>query len=391
MDFLLLFIKLIIEACALFYFILILGYWIAWEKIPELSKSAGENKTLVSIVVAARNEEKNIEQCLLHLVKQNYPAHLFEIIIVNDFSEDNTGQVVNSFIAKQENINLRLLNLAEAETMAGGKKQAVDFAVKNAKGELIIMTDADCKMNVGWLKSFADSYEQHNSFFISGPVKFEHSGNILKTWTGIQALEFMSLIGTGAASIRMGYPLMCNAANLAVRKDKFLEASRNIGNEPFSGDDIYLMFAMDKKYPDKISFLKSKDAVVTTRPQSSLTDFFSQRKRWASKVKMYSRGYVKLIGVFLFVFNMLIIGMVFIFLITGMFSDVLIAMILPKVLIDFIFLLRLSRFFEQKKLLFLFPLAEIFHILYIVFITLFSLTGKYEWKRRKIVNLIKQE
>ncbi|MFI5219850.1 MAG: glycosyltransferase, partial [Bacteroidia bacterium] len=368
MDFLFLVAKLFIEACALVYFILVLVYWIAWERIPEFLPATGENKTFVSVIIAARNEEKNIGQCLEKLVNQNYLSHLFEIIIVNDFSKDNTSLVVSDFIAQQKNVKISLLNLAGMPDATGGKKEAVALAVNQAKGDLILTTDADCTMKQNWLKTFADWYEQNGSYLISGPVKFEHTGNILKIWSAIQALEFMSLIGTGAAAVRAGYPLMCNAANLAFKKEIFLEVATNTKNETASGDDTFLMFAIHQKYPDKISFLKSKEAIVTTQSQPSLKEFLNQRKRWASKVKQYTRNYVKWIGVFLFVFNICIAGLVIMFFIKGVYADILLPVILSKTLVDFVFLSRLSQFFGQRKLLLFFPLAEVLHVLYIVII-----------------------
>src|SRR6185436_5933223 len=126
------------------YFFMILIYSASWKRIKIFSPASKENKTFNSIVVAVRNEEKNILQCLDHLAKQNYPSHLFEIIIANDFSQDNTQKMVESFIQSNKHITIKLVNLSEIlKGNTGSKKRAIAEAVKQSKGELIVTTDAD--------------------------------------------------------------------------------------------------------------------------------------------------------------------------------------------------------------------------------------------------------
>ncbi|MEO5570745.1 MAG: glycosyltransferase [Bacteroidia bacterium] len=111
---------LILTGC---YFLLILIYYISWERIKIFFSSQNDNKTFVSIVVAVRNEEKNILQCLQHLSRQNYPAQLFEIIIANDFSEDNSKQITEAFILSNKRSNVKLVNLSEISDKKKGSKK----------------------------------------------------------------------------------------------------------------------------------------------------------------------------------------------------------------------------------------------------------------------------
>ena len=364
------------------YFLLILIYSLSWEKIKIFSTSAAESKTFVTVIVAARNEEKNIVQCLHHLTAQNYPRHLFEIIIANDFSEDKTQQVVESFIQSDKNATVKLINLSEIfKEKKGSKKSAIAEAVKQSKGELIITTDADCTMNIHWMKTIADYYETHHPYMICGPVVFSESNLFDK----IQSLEFMSLIGIGAAAIQSRYPLMCNAANLAFKKEIFFETGRaDVKNEPSSGDDTFLMFAIRSKYNDKIAFLKSKDAVVTTQPQFFIKEFFNQRIRWISKVKNYSDHYVQLIGILFFLFNMTILFSGIALLFTNAFLYIFLAGFVIKLLVDFIFMNQVAGFFQKRKLLWLFIPAEVLHVFYLVIISVLIFSKKYEWKKRSV-------
>ena len=160
MDEFIFFFKIFIVALTICYFLLILTYLIAWESIERFSSTKTENKTFVSIIVSARNEENNILRCLEHLVKQNYLPELFEIIIVNDFSEDSTEKIVDEFIQFHKQVSIRLINLSEIYSVTeGSKKKAINEGVKQAKGELIITTDADCVMNHNWIRSIVNYYE----------------------------------------------------------------------------------------------------------------------------------------------------------------------------------------------------------------------------------------
>jgi cellulose synthase/poly-beta-1,6-N-acetylglucosamine synthase-like glycosyltransferase len=364
------------------YFILIVMYCISWERIKVFSASATENKTSVSIVVAARNEEQNIVTSLRHLSVQHYPAHLFEIIIANDFSEDNTQQFVESFIQSNKNSPIKLINLSDTfKEKTGSKKSAIAEAVKQSKGELIITTDADCTMNVKWIKTIADYYEAHHPYMICGPVAFSENSLFDK----MQSLEFMSLIGIGAAAIQSRYPLMCNAANLAFKREIFFETGRaDVTNETSSGDDTFLMFAIRSKYNDKIAFIKSVDAIVTTQPQFFVKQFFNQRIRWISKVKNYSNHYVQLIGTMFFLFNMMVLFSGIALFFTKIFMDVFIIGVAVKLFIDFIFMNKIAMFFKKGSLLWLFIPAEVLHVFYLVIISVLIFSKNYEWKKRSV-------
>lgn len=380
-DFFLL-MKIFILLLTFGYVVLITVYLISWNSIKEFFLPAEKNSVFVSVIIAARNEEKNILNCLQHLVKQNYSVNLFEIIISNDFSDDNTQQIIEKFIIDNSQVQIKLLNLNTLiKKDQGSKKSAITEAIKFAKGDLIITTDADCTMQTNWVKTIASYYEKHQPYLISGPVIFAEK----KFFDKIQSLEFISLVATGAASVQAGYPLMCNAANLAFKKDIYFALGRdNISNEPFSGDDTFLMFAIHNKFKNKIAFLKSVEAIVTTQAQPTLKEFFNQRKRWASKVKSYSSFYVKFIGIFLFLFNSTLVFTGISLLVNSYYMNIFIGQMVIKLIIDFIFLYRVSEFFTKSHLMRLFLLVEILYVGYILILSIATLGTTYSWKKRKI-------
>lgn len=364
------------------YSFIILNYLVHWNKIKFAAPPGQKNKTYVSIVIAVRNEEKNIVTCLSHVIGQNYPADLFEIIIINDFSEDRTSQVVSGFISVNSSFKIRLVNLSDfVEEEMGAKKIALHHGIQIAQGKLIVTTDADCTMNERWLSSVVSYYENTKAEFISAPV-------VLRTKTlfhKLQSLEFMSLIGSGAASIQSGFPLMCNAANLAFEKSMYMAArdESKISSEPSTGDDTFLMFAAWKKNPHSITFIKSHDAIVETNPVNTFSEFISQRKRWASKVKHYSVNHVKSIGVLIFIFHLLLFLSGLLAIVNSVFFPAFITMLVIKAIPDFLFLFSVSTFFNNRRLLWLFIPCVILHVIYMVCISILSFGVSYEWKGRK--------
>lgn len=384
METLLLILKIVIGFATAFYFILIVTYILCWERIKVFFAGDMQPAVFVSVIIAARNEELTIENCLISLANQNYQPSLFEIIVVNDFSTDATETVVNTFVRTHKSFSIRLVNMRDLLAEGNGsKKRAITVGVKMAKGELILTTDADCTVKNNWIKTVTAYYAETGHYFISGPV--EYKSNRLKAFAKIQSLEFMSLIGSGGAAIKSGYPLMCNAANLAFKKSVYFEVGRGeVDSEPVSGDDTFLMFAIHRKYPDKISFLKSPGAIVSTVPSASVADFINQRKRWTSKVKNYSAAYVKWIGSGLFIFNASIIVSAILGLTQEAFLKFFLVQLVIKFVLDFVFLNRIAGFFGKRKLLTLFPLVEIMHVFYIVLVSIFSFSKKYEWKNRNV-------
>jgi glycosyltransferase involved in cell wall biosynthesis len=197
---------ILVAIVAFIYVQLIMRFTFGWFSLDKVfsKDNVSSLSTTFSVIIAARNEEQKITRCLEAIAGQNYPADLFEVIIVNDHSTDLTEKVVGDFIAQHPLLSVRLL-----DAVGEGKKRAITEGIHVATGRLILVTDADCQMSEGWIRSFAIAYEKKGFRCISGPVKM--TGR--RIFAGIQGLEFMSLIGSGAGSISAGMPVMCNGAN----------------------------------------------------------------------------------------------------------------------------------------------------------------------------------
>lgn len=367
---------------AVIYASLMIFLTIGWHRIKVCSNDNGSGKIdpFISIVIAARNEENNIETCLGDLLQQDYPREGFEIIVVDDFSTDATTEIVE-LITKQQG-NVFLLRLADHATSNGGKKNAIATGIKKAKGELIITTDADCRYGMRWLSSFADYYNKFQPEMICGPVLFTSPGGFPGKFV---VLEFISLVAAGAGAIGIGAPLMCNGANLAFRRDTyFMEGIASTGSDIVSGDDVFLMHSIAQKLGHQsVHFLKCKDAVVKTPAPINLQEFLMQRIRWGSKTIVYPGSFTAVVAlvVFLTAF-LLLVSTLALLCNTNLIIPALAAWAL-KSISDFLMLYPACNFFGEKKLLWWFPLFEPIHVIYITIGGMLSFLPRFTWKGRK--------
>jgi cellulose synthase/poly-beta-1,6-N-acetylglucosamine synthase-like glycosyltransferase len=365
-------------ALFVFYALLIIVFSFGWVSIRTWKRVGGKPSTKVSVIIPARNESKNIISCLESIRSQTYPESLYEIIIVDDSSDDHTVEVVNAFIKKTSLNNTRLIDLSGKNIH--GKKQAISEAIKISTGDLIITTDADCSVTENWISCIAEYYERYKPAMIAGPVCFTEGGN---SFQQMQGLEFLSLISSGAATMQLGMPIMCNGANLAYEKKSFIYAGGYDANNKYtSGDDIFLMLAIKKIAKRKIAFIKCQDAIVYTSAQPTLKDFANQRKRWASKSRGYADDTIVTVALLVFLFNLSLIASAALAIFSKAFLPVFLIGFIIKIVVDFPILLGITSFVKQKKLLlFYFPLQVVYPF-YIILTACFGLFGKFEWKKR---------
>jgi cellulose synthase/poly-beta-1,6-N-acetylglucosamine synthase-like glycosyltransferase len=347
-----------------------------WNKGQEVNSSGANTDhpvlPLISVVIAARNEEDHIGNLLSALNKQTYPSEKFEVLVVNDHSTDKTAEVVSAFT------NAILINAGET---AKGKKQALTLAIQQASGELIVATDADCIPGPYWLACIAEHYLKTRAAFIAAPVMYKTDGNLLNTF---QTIDFITLQGITAAGVETGFHSMCNGANLAYTKTAFEAVNGFEGIDKLaSGDDLLLMHKISEKYPQRVHYLKSKAATVLTIPPVSWKEFYKQRMRWASKTNAYQdkKIYYALLLVY---FVNLIFPVILLFACWNAWYLLLALFYLAiKTLIEYSFIKPVAKFFDQEDLLRWFPFLQPLHIFYTVTVGLLSQFGSYEWKGRK--------
>ncbi|SFG64323.1 glycosyltransferase family 2 protein [Pedobacter insulae] len=365
-------------ALTLVYVIVVITFIRGWHRIALYKNIKTTAKTRVSILVAARNEEAHIGKTITDLLAQNYPTELVEIIIINDHSTDDTATVVTSF----SNDGVLLINLNEDRALNSYKKKAIQIAIEQAGGDLIITTDADCRMGSNWLSTIVSFYEEHDFKMISSPVAYYEEKNLFEK---CQTLEFSYLIGLGASTIGSKSPSTCNGANLAYEREAFYAVNGFKGIDDLaSGDDELLLHKIAAKYENKVGFLKNHDAIVYTYAKETLSAFIEQRKRWASKSTRYKNKGIVMLGLAIWLFNLSIVvnGVVGIFLTP--FLNVFAFQLSIKLVVEMFFLMGITSFFKRKQLLVLQPLVSTLHIVYMVYIGIAGNSGKYNWKDRMV-------
>lgn len=361
-----------------FYLATVLFFRSGWLRITSPGKIQNSPVTLVSILIAARNEEDKIGFTIEDILKQDYPKKLVELIVIDDHSTDRTAEIILGY----EHAGVKLIRLNEHKPLNSYKKKAISEAIGVSGGELIITTDADCRMNNKWLSTIVSYYEQNQFKLISSPVVFFEEKSFFER---LQTLEFLYLIGLGAATIGNKKPSTCNGANLAYRKDVFHELKGFQGIDDLaSGDDELFLHKVASKYPDDIGFCKSFDALVYTHAKPNIAEFISQRKRWASKSTRYKDKKIVVLGVSIWLFNLLIVVNALLGFFYPGYWTILIIVLIMKSLTEFAFLLPVTGFVKRKKLLKNLPLLTCIHIIYIIYIGIAGNSGKYVWKDRLV-------
>jgi cellulose synthase/poly-beta-1,6-N-acetylglucosamine synthase-like glycosyltransferase len=349
-----------------------------WSKLKYFHAAEGQCKTTVSVLIAARNEEDSIKNTIEDVLAQDYPKHLVQFIIVDDHSTDRTSEIVKSFA----NQGVKLIVLNEKEALNSYKKKAISEAIKKSDGDLIVTTDADCRMGSNWLKTIVSCFESGDYKLISSPVIYFEEKSLFEE---LQSLEFLFLISLGASGIGNGMPTTCNGANLAYRRDVFLGLNGFQGIDNLaSGDDELFMHKVAVAYPKGIAFCKSRDAIVNTHAKPNLSEFIQQRKRWASKSTSYKNKWLVALGVSVWIFNLSIL----LNLIAGLFNPVfLLAAVMSfflKASTELLFMIPVCRFEGRLKLLWYQPFLSLIHIIYLIYIGLAGNSGKYIWKGRMV-------
>lgn len=366
----------IILVIAGFYIVCIAAFTVGLYNLKERFDSVEKIlKTKVSVLIAARNEENNIENLLLSLYKQTFPKEFFEVIIIDDHSEDNTKKIINTFIDNNKDFNIKVY------TSDGiGKKAAISQALHKAENELIIVTDADCILNPSWIESIVAYYQKSNSKMILAPVLLTPSNTLFEK---MQVLEHLSLIGSTAGSAAIGFPVMCNGANMAYEREAALEVEKQRHDFDIpSGDDMFLLEQFVKNYGSKnVKFLLNKSAIVKTQTCKTIKDFFRQRRRWVSKTKAYTNWKIITTALIVFFFNVSIISLfISAFFIPALWS-LYILFTLLKYLVDLPLLKNITNFMNQKDLIkWAFPL-EFIYPFYVTFTAISGILINVKWKR----------
>jgi len=349
-----------------FIFILLKG----WKRLATFQTTSHLN---VSIIIPFRNESNSLRNLVGALERLEFDRGAFEVIFIDDHSEDNSADLL-----KNIKVPHKILSLQEHEK---GKKTAVMKGIAHSSYGIIVFTDADCTFSPLWLKCLIAPFADNNVRMVLGGVILEGRNHFLSAF---EQLEFASLVTSGAAFCGLGKPLYGNSANLAFRKSVLGEFENPFNSEKSSGDDVFLIHNIKRKFPAAIVFQKSEESYVRTDSTKTLGQFFQQRIRWGAKSSSYKDPMTISVSIFVLLFNglsvlMLLLspfcsGLFFIFAITYAI----------KTSFDAMFFYKAKNLIGEKKLLWHIVYFQFIYILYISIIGIASVFIKPTWKGRKI-------
>jgi len=327
----------------------------------------------ISVVIAARNEEEHIVDLLDSLYAQTYPKENFEVIIVDDRSEDNTANLIKDYSLKKT--NLTLLKIEDEIEHISGKKRAIEAGIQASNHDILAFTDADCLPQEGWLEQINLHFT--NETDIVAGYSYVHYKN--KFFELLKNLERSSIFAVIAGSFSWNWGITITAGNMAYRKELYKKVNgfENIGNIK-SGDDVLMIQRMNK-YARKMKFMFNKNSFVKTGRKTSIESQIHQETRRGSKWQYYSFS-VKIMTLFIFIYYLIFSCCLISYFFAGFSTTNLIYLLLLKLIPELLLLTSFLIKVKKLKLMWVFPIAELIYIPYFVIFGLKGTFGKFKWK-----------
>ncbi len=351
---------------------------LGWNETQNIQVGKGYAADIaISVIIAARNEESYIQNCIESIINNNFPVENFEIIIVDDHSTDKTFEIINRSIYK----NVRVFNLPEN---LHGKKAAITFGVSMSRFPYILCTDADGVVSKDWLSLHSSKFKQDDIVVNTAVVLPETDGSVL---THFQFLDFVASMAITANGIFRKSYFLANGANISFKKTAFNDVKGYEGNEHFaSGDDVFLINKMATSAIGKIGFIKSSDGVVTTKSETSWSSLVQQRKRWATKSLKMGDNQIAKIQAFIFIYCMMILLFIFVGIFySGCLLTAGLAALMIKMVTDYFFLNSLCRFFDKNRVMKSFLPCFFLYFIHIFLSGVYALMpSNFEWKGREV-------
>lgn len=372
---------LIMAIITILYLTLIGAFIRGFDKVEFFKLEDLPSKTRFSIIIPFRNESDNLMELLKSMSLLNYPKQLFEIIFVDDDSEDNSVEIIEKFLGTKTDLTKASISIIKNIRASNSpKKDAITSAIIQAKNEWILTTDADCSLPKYWLDSFDEFIQKTNAKCIAGPVTYTLKKGFLCRF---QLLDFLSLQGATIGGFGINKPFLCNGANFGYQKTLFKQLNGFSGNNNIaSGDDVFLLEKIVQLVPSHIHYLKCEQAIVTTQPQTSWGDLIAQRIRWAAKTSLYNNWFGKLTGLIVLSMNTIAIIGLFLSILGILKFKILFYVLFIKFNIDLLLIFKTATFFNQKSILMHFISGQIIYPFFSTYTAFLSFFRGYQWKGR---------
>lgn len=334
----------------------------------------------VSIIICAKNEAVNLFQFLPFVLQQNYPKHLFEVIVVNDQSTDQSAEILNQLAHQYPQLKIVSIASDVIKTLPG-KKYALVQGIKAAKHDRILLTDADCKPSSDqWLKEMANT----DSEIVLGYGAYEEQPGLLNKFirweTANTCMQYASYTHAGMTYMGVGRNLSYRKSLLATLEQD--RAFQQIYKSTPSGDDDLLISKIARK--DNVVVCLEKEAHTISIPQKTWSAWWKQKTRHASTGKYYPQKIKNLLGLYGLSHSLYwFIGLPLLGYTISNFkfqiSDGLVVMLIVARLAMYWYnAAQWYRQLNEKKLLLFYPLGDLGWALYNVFLSPYIF-----WKNRQ--------
>ncbi|HIM83021.1 MAG TPA: glycosyltransferase [Candidatus Marinimicrobia bacterium] len=331
-------------------------------------------KPFVSIVIPAKNEAKNIVNILNNLSQQTYPEDLFEVIVVDDKSQDYTATIVNDFMGNIS--NLQLLSTAGVESSLRYKKHPLNLGIRKSQGEILLLTDADCTVSSNWIAAMVSSFTENVGMVIG----YSEASPVRTITQKLEALDFLMLLSAARGSAALGDPYACTGQNLAYRRQAFdaVEGFSAFASQ-VGGDDTLLMQQIKRQTSWEIVFSPDPDSFVKSTPQETAWGFITQRIRWATDTLQVWKTDPLFFGIIVVTFLANLFSLTFPFM---LFNNPLLIPIVcyglcAKFAVEGAVMLKGTSFFNRQELRSVYLLWFLLQIPYITFMGLLSFFGNF--------------
>ncbi|MEN8137747.1 MAG: glycosyltransferase [Bacteroidota bacterium] len=332
----------------------ILYILINWKFILITETASLEDKGTVSVVVCAKNEEKNLPPLLESLKNQAY--HDFEIVLINDASTDNTLEVFEEF--SKSNSNVAIVNVAENDRFWRGKKFALTMGIKRAKNKYLLFTDADCvPVSENWISLMMNGYTEDKEVVLGYGAYRKTKGlldKIVRFETVLTASNYFSYT-------KLFTPYMGVGRNLSYSKDFFLKNNGFFGHmDVASGDDDLIINKNSTKENTEIVF--SPEAKTVSNPPGTWSEWFNQKRRHYTTSGLYSKKTKSLLGL-QGLSHILFFSLLLALLLLKINPVVVISIFVLRTLIFSVTVSASSSKLEEKDLILLIPFLDIILII----------------------------
>ena len=326
----------------------------------------------ISVLVCAKNEAENLKKFIPLILEQNYPV--FEVILINDDSNDDTLDVMKSFQLSNENI--KIVDVKPIETFWGNKKYALTLGIKASSNNFLLFTDADCKpLSNNWIKEMSSHFTNKKTIVLGYGAYKKTKGllnKLIRFETLLTAIQYFSYT-------KIGMPYMAVGRNLAYRKETFFEVKGFMNHMNIrSGDDD--LFVNQVANASNTAICITKDSFTESIPENSLSEWFKQKKRHVSTAKFYKPKHKLFLG--LFYVSQILFWLLSLILLATLFNwKIVLVLFLLRFIVQFIVIGLSAKKLNEQDTIILLPLLELFLIVSQMAIFISNITSKQgRWK-----------